>query len=113
MSEAIRVGRDMGAKFTVLTHFSLRYRTTPVFPRKMPVNVAVAFDLMRVWITIFVLIRANAAISAHSFHFRKFCTFPQLAGLSYLYFRPVEHINIIIAVIKIYSVMIKHCLGLQ
>ena len=53
MSEAIEVGREMGAKFTVLTHFSQRYETIPVFPRKMPKNVAVAFDLMRVWIIMF------------------------------------------------------------
>ena len=48
MSEAIKIGREMGAKFTILTHFSQRYRTVPIFPKIMYRNVAVAFDLMKV-----------------------------------------------------------------
>ena len=48
-SQAIEVGRQMGAKFTILTHFSQRYSKIPVFSGdELESNVGVAFDNMRV-----------------------------------------------------------------
>jgi len=47
-SQAIEVGRLMGAKFTLLTHFSQRYAKIPVFGDQFRDNVGVAFDNMRV-----------------------------------------------------------------
>lgn len=47
-SEAIEVGRAMGAKFTLLTHFSQRYAKIPLFNDKFSASVGIAFDNMRV-----------------------------------------------------------------
>lgn len=46
-SEAISVGKDMNAKFTILTHFSQRYYKIPLID-EFGDNVGVAFDNMRV-----------------------------------------------------------------
>ena len=48
MSQAIKIGQDMEAKFIMLTHFSQRYSAMPVLPENMPDNVGVAFDFMKV-----------------------------------------------------------------
>lgn len=47
-SQAINVGREMGAKFTLLTHFSQRYPKIPVFSQESSHGVGVAFDNMQV-----------------------------------------------------------------
>ncbi|GAO50529.1 hypothetical protein SAICODRAFT_29466 [Saitoella complicata NRRL Y-17804] len=48
-SEAIMVGKDMNARFTILTHFSQRY---PIFPQSTKLaNVGIAHDLMKVRLT--------------------------------------------------------------
>jgi len=47
-SEAIKVGQDMGAKFTLLTHFSQRYAKIPLFNDKFSDSVGIAFDNMQV-----------------------------------------------------------------
>ncbi|CAG2104751.1 unnamed protein product [Medioppia subpectinata] len=47
-SEAIDVGNEMGAKFTILTHFSQRYSKIPVFNENFSDRVGIAFDNMRV-----------------------------------------------------------------
>ncbi|CAG2163288.1 unnamed protein product [Oppiella nova] len=47
-SEAIDVGKDMNAKFTILTHFSQRYAKIPVFNENFNDRVGIAFDNMRV-----------------------------------------------------------------
>ncbi|OTF73179.1 hypothetical protein BLA29_001262 [Euroglyphus maynei] len=48
MSEAINVGRMMGAKFTILTHFSQRYGKLPLLPDNEQTNdnIGLAFDNM-------------------------------------------------------------------
>ena len=46
-SEAIQLGRDMGAKYTVLTHFSHRYNKLPHYEASfVSGNVVVAFDML-------------------------------------------------------------------
>ncbi|VDP78572.1 unnamed protein product [Echinostoma caproni] len=47
IGSAIRVGRDMHAKFTLLNHFSQRYGRVPMWDQFIP-NVAVTFDLMKI-----------------------------------------------------------------
>ncbi|XP_059488461.1 ribonuclease Z, mitochondrial-like [Neocloeon triangulifer] len=47
-SEAIEVGQKMGAKFTLLTHFSQRYAKIPIFNSKFSDSVGIAFDNMRI-----------------------------------------------------------------
>ena len=47
-SEAIKIGVDMNAKFTLLTHFSQRYAKIPVFNEQFNDRVGLAFDNMRV-----------------------------------------------------------------
>ena len=47
-SEAIKMGADMNAKFTILTHFSQRYAKIPVINDKFNERVGIAFDNMRV-----------------------------------------------------------------
>ncbi|BFZ63189.1 hypothetical protein YB2330_004309 [Saitoella coloradoensis] len=48
-SEAIMVGKDMNARFTILTHFSQRY---PIFSHSTrSANVGIAHDLMKVKLT--------------------------------------------------------------
>ncbi len=48
-SEAIGVGRDMGAETIVLTHFSQRYPKMPVLKEESEVtNVTIAFDLLSI-----------------------------------------------------------------
>ncbi|XP_054284563.1 ribonuclease Z, mitochondrial-like [Macrosteles quadrilineatus] len=47
-SQAIEVGRRMGAKFTLLTHFSQRYAKVPVFSESFTPDVGIAFDNMKV-----------------------------------------------------------------
>jgi len=47
-SEAIKVGRDMEAKFTLLTHFSQRYAKIPLYTDKFSDSVGIAFDNMQV-----------------------------------------------------------------
>ena len=48
VAQAIKVGEDMRAKFTLLTHFSQRYTLIPVLSPNLPNNVGIAFDNMRV-----------------------------------------------------------------
>ncbi len=50
-SEAIEVGKNMNANFTILTHFSQRYAKIPVFNQKFNDRVGIAFDNMRVRMT--------------------------------------------------------------
>ena len=52
-SEAIQIGAQMNAKFTILTHFSQRYAKIPVINEKFNENVGIAFDNMRVRMTDF------------------------------------------------------------
>ncbi|KAL7640215.1 UNVERIFIED_CONTAM: hypothetical protein RMT77_009629 [Armadillidium vulgare] len=49
-SQAIHVGEDMNAKFTILTHFSQRYPKIPLFEENTlrEKNVGIAFDCMKV-----------------------------------------------------------------
>ncbi|KAB7498714.1 Ribonuclease Z [Armadillidium nasatum] len=49
-SQAIEVGEDMNAKFTILTHFSQRYKKIPFFEENTlrEKNVGIAFDCMKV-----------------------------------------------------------------
>lgn len=47
VTSAIQVGRDMNAKFIILTHFSQKYAKLPVFPEESTKNVAYAFDFMQ------------------------------------------------------------------
>ncbi|XP_049776088.1 ribonuclease Z, mitochondrial [Schistocerca cancellata] len=47
-SEAIETGQKMGAKFTILTHFSQRYAKLPRFNNNFTSNVGIAFDNMQV-----------------------------------------------------------------
>uniref|UniRef100_A0A1B6E0U4 Zinc phosphodiesterase ELAC protein 2 n=1 Tax=Clastoptera arizonana TaxID=38151 RepID=A0A1B6E0U4_9HEMI len=47
-SQAIKVGQDMNAKFTLLTHFSQRYSKLPRFNDIFSGNVGIAFDNMEV-----------------------------------------------------------------
>jgi len=46
VSEAIGIGRKMGAKFTMLTHFSQRYAKVPKISGDLDPNVGIAFDNM-------------------------------------------------------------------
>ncbi|KAB7506116.1 Zinc phosphodiesterase ELAC protein 2 [Armadillidium nasatum] len=47
LSQAIKVGKDMNAKFTILTHFSQKYRNIPFFEMNIvKENVGIAFDCM-------------------------------------------------------------------
>ncbi|KAB7502020.1 Ribonuclease Z, mitochondrial, partial [Armadillidium nasatum] len=49
LSQAIKVGKDMNAKFTILTHFSQKYRNIPFFEMNIvKENVGIAFDCMMV-----------------------------------------------------------------
>jgi len=45
-SEAILVGKRMGAKYTLLTHFSQRYAKVPVITSNFDSSVGIAFDNM-------------------------------------------------------------------
>lgn len=47
-SQAIEMGRRMGARHTLLTHFSQRYAKLPRFNDNFADNVGIAFDNMRV-----------------------------------------------------------------
>lgn len=46
-SQAIEVGKQMSAKFTLLTHFSQRYAKIPLFTEKFDDSVGFSFDNMR------------------------------------------------------------------
>ena len=46
VGQAVKVGVDMQAKATLLTHFSQRYSKIPTIPENTPVSIA--FDLMKV-----------------------------------------------------------------
>ena len=49
VAQAIEIGQEMNAKYTILTHFSLRYqKLPPIIDEKVPENVAFAHDFMRV-----------------------------------------------------------------
>ncbi|RXG59150.1 Zinc phosphodiesterase ELAC protein 2 [Armadillidium vulgare] len=49
LSQAIKVGKEMNAKFTILTHFSQKYRNIPFFEMNIvKENVGIAFDCMMV-----------------------------------------------------------------
>jgi ribonuclease Z len=47
-SQAIEVGLRMGAKFTLLTHFSQRYAKLPLLNANFTKDVGIAFDNMQV-----------------------------------------------------------------
>lgn len=47
VSEAVRVGQQMSARFTILTHFSQRYAKIPLLAKNLE-NVAIGFDNMEV-----------------------------------------------------------------
>jgi hypothetical protein len=47
-SQAIEVGQRMGAKFTLLTHFSQRYAKLPRLNASFTKDVGIAFDNMQV-----------------------------------------------------------------
>lgn len=49
-SQAIEVGRNMNAKYILLTHFSQRYAKLPRFNENFGENVGIAFDNMHVGI---------------------------------------------------------------
>lgn len=46
-SEAIKAGKCMNAKFTLLTHFSQRYSKIPALPKE-EANVGLSYDYMEV-----------------------------------------------------------------
>nr|XP_045597729.1 ribonuclease Z, mitochondrial-like isoform X1 [Procambarus clarkii] len=46
-SQAIQVGRDMNARYIVLTHFSQRYSKVPLL-KDLPAQVGIAFDNMKI-----------------------------------------------------------------
>ncbi|KAB7498710.1 Ribonuclease Z, mitochondrial [Armadillidium nasatum] len=49
VSQAVKMGINMNAKFTILTHFSQRYQTLPLLDeRVIKENVGIAFDNMKV-----------------------------------------------------------------
>ena len=48
ISEAIAVGREMNAQYTMLTHFSQRYAKIPLMDSESCPNVGIAFDNMEV-----------------------------------------------------------------
>ncbi|XP_026683281.1 ribonuclease Z, mitochondrial [Diaphorina citri] len=48
VSQAIRIGREMRAKFVLLTHFSQRYAKLPRLNKDLSENVGIAFDNMRI-----------------------------------------------------------------
>jgi len=48
ISQAIKVGQRMNARYTILTHFSQRYGKLPLLPPDIPEGVGIAFDHMRV-----------------------------------------------------------------
>lgn len=47
-SQAVQVGRQMAARFTLLTHFSQRYAKLPIFNDSFTSNIGIAFDNMQV-----------------------------------------------------------------
>jgi ribonuclease Z len=47
-SQAIEVGQRMGAKFTLLTHFSQRYAKLPRLNASFTKDIGIAFDNMQV-----------------------------------------------------------------
>lgn len=47
-SEAIRVGKDMRAKYTLLTHFSAKSAKIPIFTEQFDDTVGISFDFMTV-----------------------------------------------------------------
>lgn len=49
ISEALTIGEEMNAKFTLLTHFSQRYSKMPRLPNDTGIlnNVGIAFDNMQ------------------------------------------------------------------
>nr|XP_053646177.1 ribonuclease Z, mitochondrial-like isoform X1 [Cherax quadricarinatus] len=46
-SQAIQVGRDMNARYILLTHFSQRYAKVPLL-KELPAQVGIAFDNMKI-----------------------------------------------------------------
>ncbi|EGG18278.1 hypothetical protein DFA_03772 [Cavenderia fasciculata] len=48
VGEALKVGKDMGAKFTILTHFSQRYPKMPQLEQNQRARFGLAFDLLQV-----------------------------------------------------------------
>ncbi|XP_046478204.1 ribonuclease Z, mitochondrial [Neodiprion pinetum] len=48
ISQAINIGQQMHAKFTLLTHFSQRYAKIPILPDDAGKTVGIAFDNMQV-----------------------------------------------------------------
>uniref|UniRef100_A0A0N4ZYN2 ribonuclease Z n=1 Tax=Parastrongyloides trichosuri TaxID=131310 RepID=A0A0N4ZYN2_PARTI len=49
IKQAVTVGKEMNAKYTLLTHFSARYHKVPMLPEYLEENNAgIAFDLMRI-----------------------------------------------------------------
>jgi ribonuclease Z len=47
-SQAIEIGQRMGAKFTLLTHFSQRYAKLPRLNTNFTKDIGIAFDNMQV-----------------------------------------------------------------
>lgn len=47
-SEAIEMGKQMNAEFTLLTHFSQRYSKIPLIDHNFTEKVGIAFDHMEV-----------------------------------------------------------------
>lgn len=47
-SQALDIGKQMNAKYIILTHFSQRYARVPRIPDDMDNNVGIAFDNMKV-----------------------------------------------------------------
>ncbi|KAK9692788.1 Metallo-beta-lactamase superfamily [Popillia japonica] len=47
-SQAVTAGKNMNAKFTLLTHFSQRYAKLPRFDENFAENIGIAFDNMQV-----------------------------------------------------------------
>lgn len=48
ISQALEQSRKMNAKYTILTHFSLRYSKIPFHKDDLPENTGIAFDNMQV-----------------------------------------------------------------
>lgn len=47
-SQAINIGKEMNARFIILTHFSQRYSHVPIFNDNFTKEIGVAFDNMMV-----------------------------------------------------------------
>lgn len=101
-SQAIAVGQRMGAKFTLLTHFSQRYAKLPRLNASFTKDVGIAFDNMQVrvnsvkplfFIPICIAFPQVSFIYSARYKFDTFKAFLQLLldfvyGFFFLFFSP-------------------------